>query len=173
MPFGCAITDVSTLAERLIAAREEAGLTQAELGTRAGVSQGTIGNVENGIRKQPKALVAIASALGVRPQWLLNGKGPKMVAQEAADSPSAAALRIAQAYEAASPEMRRAFDALAATVSPSGGVQHPRSTAQPNGPRSRMTAPAQIIPIRAGEPIPSAVDHPRPAGRVLQSLGAQ
>ena len=33
-----------------------------------------------------------------------------------------------------------------------------------------MTAPAQIIPIRPGQPIPSAVDHPRPAGRVLRGL---
>lgn len=55
-------------------ARERAGLSQPALAERAGVSQGTIGNVESGLRKRPRELLAIAAALGVSPQWLETGK---------------------------------------------------------------------------------------------------
>lgn len=70
------ITDVKTIAERLKDARERAGLTQPELAARAGVSSGTIGNIESGARKSPRELLAIAAAVGVRPEWLQHGRGP-------------------------------------------------------------------------------------------------
>ena len=70
------ITPVNSIADRLKKAREAAGLTQPELATRAGVSQGTIGNVEAGLRKQPRGLLDIARALNVSPQWLATGTGP-------------------------------------------------------------------------------------------------
>lgn len=69
------ITDVNTIAERLKLAREAAGLTQPELANKAGVSQGTIGNIEAGLRKRPRDLLSIAAALGVAPEWLETGKG--------------------------------------------------------------------------------------------------
>lgn len=68
---------MNTLAERLLAARNEAGLTQTALAQKARVSQGTIGNIESGVRQQPRELLKIASALDVRPEWLLDGKMPK------------------------------------------------------------------------------------------------
>ena len=48
-------------------AREAAGLTQPQLAKKAGVSPGTIGNIESGTRKQPRELLAIAAALRVTP----------------------------------------------------------------------------------------------------------
>lgn len=69
------ITFVITIAERLKLAREKAGLNQDELAKRAGVSQGTIANIENSIRKQPRQLLSIARALNVNPEWLQSGKG--------------------------------------------------------------------------------------------------
>lgn len=71
-----AITHVKTIAERLVHARERAGLTQEQLAAAARVSQGTIGNIESGLRKRPRDIIAIADAVGVRPQWLETGKGP-------------------------------------------------------------------------------------------------
>jgi len=68
---------MSSIAERLRQAREDADLTQPALAMRAGVSQGTIGNIEAGIRKRPRDLVSIALALGVSPEWLETGKGTK------------------------------------------------------------------------------------------------
>lgn len=70
------ITDVNTIAERLREAREAADLTQEELAERAGVSQSTIGNVESGIRRNPRELLNIAKALNVSAEWLKDGKLP-------------------------------------------------------------------------------------------------
>lgn len=69
------ITAVKTLADRMKWARERASLTQPGLAEKAQVSPGTIGNLETGIRKNPRELLAIAAALGVRPEWLKTGKG--------------------------------------------------------------------------------------------------
>lgn len=69
------ITSVNTLAERLKWARERKGWGQEQLAAKAGVSQGTIGNAESGLRKKPRDLVAIAIALEVSPAWLETGKG--------------------------------------------------------------------------------------------------
>ena len=66
-----------TIADRLTETREAAGLSQAELASMAGVSQGTIGNIEAGIRKNPRELLAIAKALNVEAEWLKSGKSPR------------------------------------------------------------------------------------------------
>lgn len=71
------IARVITIAERLKSAREAANLRQEELASRAGVSQGTIANVEGGFRKNPRELLAIARALGVNAEWLKSGNGPR------------------------------------------------------------------------------------------------
>lgn len=71
------LTSVKTLAERLRNAREALNLTQPELAERAGVSPGTIGNLEAEIRKEPRSLLAIAAALGVHPEWLKDGTEPR------------------------------------------------------------------------------------------------
>lgn len=69
------ITSVKTLAERALWARNRLDKTQQEIADAAGVSQGTIGNIESGERKKPRELVSIAAALRVRPEWLANGIG--------------------------------------------------------------------------------------------------
>lgn len=76
---GETFTDVKTIAERTKSAREALGLNQVELASRAGVSAGTIGNLEAGTRKNPRELLAIAAALKVSPQWLKTGKGSREV----------------------------------------------------------------------------------------------
>jgi len=68
---------MKTLAQRLKETRLEEGLSQKALGLRAGVSQTTIANIEGGRNKGSTELVAIATALGVRPEWLENEAGPK------------------------------------------------------------------------------------------------
>jgi transcriptional regulator with XRE-family HTH domain len=63
----------------LRAARLAAGLSQTALAIKAGLkSQGAVSNIEVDERKQPAAdtLLQLARALGVRPYWLLYGKGP-------------------------------------------------------------------------------------------------
>lgn len=64
-----------TLAKRLAWARAQKGLSQEQLAKSAGVSQGTIGNLEAGIRNTARKITAIAAALGVAPGWLADGTG--------------------------------------------------------------------------------------------------
>lgn len=75
MPNQLLITNVMTIADRLKQAREKLGLTQLQLAEKAGVAQGTIANVENGIRKKPREITSIARALAVDAAWLEAGKG--------------------------------------------------------------------------------------------------
>ena len=69
------ITSVKNIAERTKWLREKRGLSQKELAQRAGVTQSTIGNVEAGLRRQPRELLALAAALQTTPQWLSSGEG--------------------------------------------------------------------------------------------------
>jgi phage repressor protein C with HTH and peptisase S24 domain len=69
------IRDMKNLAERLAFARERMGLTQGVLAKMAGVSQGTIGNLEAGLRNSTRSILEIAAALGVDATWLSTGKG--------------------------------------------------------------------------------------------------
>jgi transcriptional regulator with XRE-family HTH domain len=66
-----------TLAERLSTARKERGLTQAQLAKLANLSQSTIGNLEAGLRKEPRDILRIAEALRISPDWLQSGTGTK------------------------------------------------------------------------------------------------
>jgi transcriptional regulator with XRE-family HTH domain len=60
--------------ERLFLARTHAKLSQTQLAKAAGVSQGNLGELEwNG--ESSMAVVRIAAACGVRPEWLADGKG--------------------------------------------------------------------------------------------------
>ena len=78
--FEYQITTVMTIAERTKIARERIGLKQDELAKKAGVSQGTIANIEGGFRKRPREIVSIAKALGVDPLWLESGSVERIYA---------------------------------------------------------------------------------------------
>ena len=63
--------------ERLIKQlRRKLGLSQTELARRAGIRQGVLSYIESGRTKHPRVdtLAAIAAALGVRIEDLLNKK---------------------------------------------------------------------------------------------------
>lgn len=66
---------MKTIAERLLAARERKEWTQSQLAVAADVSQGTIGNIESGLRQSKGSLPQIAEALGVSHKWLATGQG--------------------------------------------------------------------------------------------------
>lgn len=76
-----AISSVSTtepkgFGERIKAARLAKGISQADLAALVGVSPGAIGNYEAAGRNSSRKSAAIATALGVRAQWLESGLGP-------------------------------------------------------------------------------------------------
>lgn len=65
---------MTTLATRLRTTREQANLTQAELGKLVGVSQNAIQKIESGKTLEPRNLLQLAMALKVDPLWLQTGK---------------------------------------------------------------------------------------------------
>lgn len=78
MQVCCEITVVNTIGERLKLARErlDPPMSQDDVARASGVSQGTIGNIEAGIRKAPRNIVEIAAAVRVNAKWLKSGEGP-------------------------------------------------------------------------------------------------
>lgn len=80
--------ETETIAARLLRLRKAAGLTQAQLATQAGVSQGTIGNIESGVRGYGESIVDIATALGVSPDYL-RMETDQWVPQSVSQRPSA------------------------------------------------------------------------------------
>jgi len=64
---------MKTIAERLAFAR--GSMTQSALAAKAGVSQGTIGNIESGARQSKGSLPQIAEALNINHKWLATGEG--------------------------------------------------------------------------------------------------
>ena len=66
---------MDTLASRLAHARKSRDLSQPGLAKLASVSQGTIGNIEAGLRRGSASLAAIAHALQISYWWLRDGTG--------------------------------------------------------------------------------------------------
>lgn len=72
--------DAATFGDRLAAAREQAGMTQAVLAKRLGVRLATLRNWENDM-SEPRAnrLSMLAGVLSVSMRWLINGEGEEGV----------------------------------------------------------------------------------------------
>ncbi len=69
---------MDTLGKRLKFARERwrPKISQKALGERVGLSQQMIAKLESDQSEETSAIVRIATALEVRPQWLEAGEGP-------------------------------------------------------------------------------------------------
>jgi transcriptional regulator with XRE-family HTH domain len=78
---------MSSLRERLIEARTEAKLSQADLAKRAQCGQTTIASIENGRNQGSKILPRVATILGVEVLWLAEGKSPKRRRDNSAKAP--------------------------------------------------------------------------------------
>lgn len=67
-----------TIGERIAFARKLSGLSAAELGRRAKLSNAIVSMLEGGQREDPhvSTVTQIAAVLGVRVEWLISGDGP-------------------------------------------------------------------------------------------------
>lgn len=81
---------MDTAAKRLKAARELRGVNQVQLAAMAGVSPGTVGNIESGKRGVERSALAFAKALRIDAQWLATGEG-EMLSPYSCNTPSAIA----------------------------------------------------------------------------------
>lgn len=85
--------DGSTIGERIRQARKRAGLNQAALAERLGVSQPAVANWESGVHDPRRLVLAkLADALGTPLEWLAEGARS---AEERDKHPAAAYLRRA------------------------------------------------------------------------------
>lgn len=78
---------MSTIGQRIREARKAKQMTQADLAKKVGLSQGAIGHLEAGRNDNSMHLVQIAAALGVRAEWLTNGRGESFLAWPFDDVP--------------------------------------------------------------------------------------
>jgi ribosome-binding protein aMBF1 (putative translation factor) len=74
---------VDSISTRIATARQLAGISAAHLGELSGLSRSAVALIESGERKDPggSTVAAIAAALGVSTDWLLNGTGKAPTAQ--------------------------------------------------------------------------------------------
>lgn len=100
--------ETATFGDRLAAARENAGMTQAQLARRLGVRKATLTGWEDDL-SEPRAnkLQMMAGLLNVSIMWLLNGEGDGVSAPDG-DTPADTNLSHAVAeLHAIQTELRR------------------------------------------------------------------
>ncbi|RBP19727.1 helix-turn-helix domain-containing protein, partial [Achromobacter marplatensis] len=68
---------MKALKDRLVEARTESGLSQAQLAKAVGAGQSTIASIENGRNKGSSLFLDLARALNVNVEWLVDGTGSK------------------------------------------------------------------------------------------------
>lgn len=68
---------METIGDRIRAERKAQGIERGDLAKSAGIAYTTLADLENGRSKSTTALHKVAKRLGVRPEWLETGKGPK------------------------------------------------------------------------------------------------
>lgn len=78
---------MKTLAQRLRYCRERMGVSQSALARTVGIKPQAVQLIEAGRVEKPRHLLALATALGVNPTWLLEGDGP-MAAMAVGETPA-------------------------------------------------------------------------------------
>lgn len=78
--------NAATFGDRVAAAREQAGMTQAQLAKRLGLRQTTLRGWEDDV-SEPRAnrLSMLAGVLNVSMRWLINGEGPGILSPQDAE----------------------------------------------------------------------------------------
>ena len=106
---------MKTLAKKVAELRQKKGWTQGELAAAVGVSQGSIGNIESGIRPNPRAatVLGIAKALGVSAQWLQSGEGDMLPRGMESTSSVGGGLSVAST----APDLAQALEVVAHSLS--------------------------------------------------------
>lgn len=99
------LPNLKTFAERLIWARERAGLTQEELAEKSKMSRDIIAKAETGKTKRPKRMKDLADALEVPPAWLAFG-------DDRIDQWDEETLLFAESFSHLPPEVREAVKTL-------------------------------------------------------------
>lgn len=108
------------LGHRLKSAREAAGLSQAELAERVGMSQQGVADIETK-GGRPRKLIEIARACGVSPEWLLGENVEKTSASPAGSSGASPARRSSSVTASVSRKSLPEYD-IRAGASYGGGM---------------------------------------------------
>lgn len=66
-----------TVNQRIVALKEESGMSTQEFCMMANISNGTFNNIQRGENISAKTIRTICHALGLRQTWVLTGEGPK------------------------------------------------------------------------------------------------
>lgn len=109
---------VKDIGLRIRSARRDAGMTQAELASKAGIKQGSISDLERGESKSMRGptLMAMSRALGVNEEWLQSGKGPQFPADPVRNNLTPEAIKVALNWMKLAPAVQKHFAELVQTM---------------------------------------------------------
>ena len=112
-------TERSEFGQRVLAAREHAGLSQQELAGMVGMTQNNLSHLERKGQGTPK-VEAIARACGVRVAWLARGELPMVEPSGTAAAAQAAEALAAYNAPNAAKDFRTVCFTLAASLERTG-----------------------------------------------------
>jgi transcriptional regulator with XRE-family HTH domain len=104
---------VATFGDRVVAAREHAGMSVSDFAKRLGVKKTTIENWEDD-QSEPRAnkLQMISGILGVSVIWLLTGEGEELSAPETGEEINADALSLLTEIRDIKAQLKRSSEQL-------------------------------------------------------------
>jgi transcriptional regulator with XRE-family HTH domain len=139
---------MNKISDRLKEARSRRGWNQAQLALAAGVSPGTIGNIESNARQAKGSLPQIAKALGISHDWLANGEGEMLDnqardrANEEPSGPSSQAALLALLFDKLPDDLvlrAQVFNKASQTIIDTIQGTEPAQTPEPAAPEPAKT----------------------------------
>lgn len=118
---------VTTIHRRLETARTNAGLSQAELAKRVGVTRSAVNQWESGQTKhvRPENLFAVADATGHSARWIATGKGLARLPIRPEDGVPAEIIDLAERLQKLSRERRELLLSLLGQAAPDPPLPNP------------------------------------------------
>jgi transcriptional regulator with XRE-family HTH domain len=71
---------------RLKERRVELGMSVAQLARSAGIAASTLYDLERGVSRSSRQMHRLCSSLGLNPDWVETGAGPRLVGEEPAEN---------------------------------------------------------------------------------------
>lgn len=129
--------DLSTPGKRARHARKLAKLNQTELAKKVGITQSSVSDIERGetLEISGPVLVGISQACGVRPEWIVTGKGQKLYIEAEKLNPTPDEVALIMKYR--DPQLHPILRAAARIKPPPAQAEKAKLQAPEENPQRR------------------------------------